>query len=62
MFADPVSQYCVTDCSIYSKRYGYETDRICVEQCPVDGLYANDETRRCVSAWDCPAGQFGLDP
>lgn len=62
MFADPISRRCVDDCSLYSERYGYETDRTCVEQCPVDGLYANDDSRRCVAAINCQDGTFGLDP
>ena len=63
MFADPISQQCVEDCSLYSDRYGYIGNRTCVQQCPDGlGLYANNQTRRCVTAWNCQPGTYGLDP
>lgn len=52
-FADNVTQTCVTQCSLYSGTYGYITTRVCVLQCPVSGLYANNQSRLCVSALGC---------
>ncbi len=42
--------------------YGYITDRICVYQCPLEGLYADDFTRLCVNSSSCTLGYWGLNP
>ena len=60
LFADPVTQTCVSNCSLYILRYIYLANRTCVTQCP-SGLYADDSTRTCVVAADCPAGFWGLN-
>ena len=60
--ANNTSQVCVTQCSLYSKMFGYIPTKICVLQCPVSGLYANSDNRLCVSAINCPTNHYGLDP
>ena len=60
-YADPVTKTCVSDCSLYSEGYKYEGNRSCVKECLSLGLYADDESRMCVVAGDCPDGYWGLN-
>ena len=48
-YSDPVTLSCIDNCSLYSQRYIYETNRSCVSNCKDVNLFADDSTRFCVT-------------
>ena len=41
--------------------YGDTTNRVCVDQCPLATLYADNTQRLCVVATSCSTGLFGFN-
>jgi len=60
-FADNSTQLCVSNCSLYSLKYGNTATKVCVDLCQNTTLYADDLTRLCVNSTSCPPGYFGLN-
>jgi hypothetical protein len=60
-FAGNTTQTCVSNCSLYTLMYGDTTNRVCVEQCPLSTLYADNTQRLCVISTHCSTGLFGYN-